>query len=64
MTVGGVNKITLNAAEHRGAGLGNGRIGRLAARLLAQPPFSMKELCCQELTFFNSKRFAAASAPS
>src|ERR1700730_5635355 len=27
---------------------------------VAQPPFSTKEVCCQELTFFSSTRFASA----
>src|ERR1700730_4963037 len=29
---------------------------------VAQPPFSTKEVCCQELTFFSLKRFASAPA--
>src|ERR1043165_3299572 len=29
---------------------------------VAQPPFSTKEVCCQELTFFSSTRFASAPA--
>ena len=30
--------------------------------IVAESPFSMKEPCCQELTFFNAMRFEAASA--
>ena len=33
-----------------------------APGIVAQPPFSMKEPCCQELTFLNSTRFEATSA--
>jgi hypothetical protein len=43
------------AAFHKGLGSWLHERARMS-----QPPFSMKESCCHELTFFSSSRFARA----
>jgi hypothetical protein len=54
--------LLFKAAEHRGAGCATAAFAGSPPGIVAQPPFSMKDPCCQVLTFFNSIRFEAASA--